>query len=74
MNGFYQKKAHLQVEELRPLEIYELEFVSDLNEASKPRGDPTGERCPRCEWAFTNFKTDPYCMNCQWDSVENKTN
>jgi hypothetical protein len=70
MNGYYRRRSGLPFEEVRPLEINEIEFVSDVGEHSS--GEGFIFECPICgDEAFT-VDDETYCKQCCWENEEDQ--
>lgn len=69
MNGYYRRRASLPFEEIRPLDLNEIEFVTDVGESFSD-GDTFGE-CPICgEEATFESNDNAYCTHCSWSTDE----
>ena len=74
MNGYYRPKARGPIRELRLLDYRDLDEIEYVTED----GDPVQEkkarrgwkhRCPRCGTVSRIIFGDPYCSECNWDSL-----
>lgn len=70
MNGYYRPKVK-RGEELRPLGLNEIEYVTEDDEPFPRRYLPHGRKhmCPRCHSVTRVIFPDPYCSECGWDSL-----
>lgn len=68
MNGYYRRRSDLSFEEIRPLEINEIEFVSDVGELNE--GESAYE-CHICGEEVTGDGEEEYCEQCCENSNEN---
>lgn len=71
MNGYYRRRSGLPFEEIRPLEINEIEFVSDVGEPCCEE-DSLSE-CPLCGEEAISTEDEAYCTQCCWNSTEDQT-
>jgi phage FluMu protein Com len=78
MDGYFKPKLKDRLKELRLLELEEIEHMSEDDELDFSLTDPLEKshyhlrkfhRCPRCK-TVTQLEThDPYCPECNWDSL-----
>ena len=68
MNGYYKRRSDLPFEEIRLLEINEIEFVSDVGELSE---EDSFYECLICGEEAACTEDENYCEQCCWDSSEN---
>lgn len=68
MNGYYRRRPELSFEEIRPLGINEIEFVSDVGEINE--GDSAYE-CHICGEEVIGDGNENYCEQCCENSIEN---
>mgnify|MGYP001582568340 FL=1 len=71
MNGYYRPKAHGPNQELRPLELDEIEYVTEDErpEVKRVLDEAWKHRCPRCGIVSWIIFHDPHCSECNWDSL-----
>lgn len=74
MNGYYRNKSSKAAAQVRPLELNDIEFVSEDEDASpfiNERKYSHGyfHRCPRCHASNRVRGAHPYCSECNWDSL-----
>lgn len=82
MDGYFKPKLKEPIKELRLLELEEIEHISEDDELDSSLNEPLKEHqlrsgrlheCPRCG-AVTRLEThDPYCPECNWDSLTDLT-
>lgn len=82
MDGYFKPKLKIPIKELRLLEFEEIEHISEDDEFDYSISKPPKEdqlksgrlhECPRCK-AVTRLEThDPYCPECNWDSLTDLT-
>ncbi|NOT78468.1 MAG: hypothetical protein HOP07_05635 [Bacteriovoracaceae bacterium] len=70
MNGYYRRRSDLPFEEIRPLKINEIEFVSDTGELQIQ--EDTLYECPICGEEAVTTEDQIYCNNCTWKNTENE--
>jgi hypothetical protein len=68
MNGYYRRRSDLPFEDIRPLEINEIEFVTDVGELLE---EDSFCECPLCGEETINHDDENYCSECCWNSNEN---
>lgn len=68
MNGYYRRRSSLPFEEIRPLEINEIEFVSDVGELNE---DEPACECHICGEEVIAGGDENYCEQCCENSIEN---
>ncbi|MDO9183781.1 MAG: hypothetical protein Q7U04_15305 [Bacteriovorax sp.] len=68
MNGYYRRRSDLSFEEIRPLEINEIEFVSDVGELN---GGESAYECQICGEEVVGDGEENYCEQCCENSNEN---
>ena len=73
MNGYYRPTYGCLMQEVRPLDLSEIEYVSDDEETpareTRSRSKSHAHRCPRCGDVSMIVSADPYCSECNWDSL-----
>jgi len=71
MNGYYRPKARGPIQELRLLDLDEIEYVTEDGNPEEKRTSGRGwkHRCPRCGTSSRIIFGDPYCAECNWDSL-----
>jgi hypothetical protein len=70
MNGYYRRRSDLPFEEIRPLKINDIEFVSDIGELQIQ--EDTLYECPICGEEAVTTEDQIYCSNCTWKNKENE--
>ena len=78
MGGYFKPKPKETMKELHLLELDEIDYVSEDDEeesSSRPlRSAGRLHTCPRCK-TITRIEThDPYCPDCNWDSLSDFSN
>ena len=78
MDGYFKPKLKEQINELRPLELDEVEHIGEDDEPENSLIDPVKKsyrrseifhKCPRCKTVSKLETHDPYCPECNWDSL-----
>lgn len=78
MDGYFKPKLKDRIKELRLLELEEIEDMDEddeldfsLNYPMKDHHYKSGQfhRCPRCKALMPRETKDPYCSECNWDSL-----
>lgn len=82
MDGYFKPKLKERIKDLRLLELEEIEHMGEDDELDfsftdslKKNHPQSGKfhRCPRCK-TVTQLEThDPYCPECNWDSLTDLT-
>ena len=68
MNGYFKPNLKNEKQELHCLELEDCDFISDDEVESYPiKGFK--HKCPRCGSGMQSTVKDPYCFDCNWDSL-----
>jgi hypothetical protein len=78
MTGYFKARSGGHRQELRLLDFSDLDELEEYSDDDNPI-DPLDERrrtsfgyshqCPRCEAITQVIGRDPYCTECNWDSL-----
>lgn len=78
MDGYFKPKLKERIRELKLLELEDIEHISEDDESDSSFNDPLKKsyhkseifhRCPRCRTLSKLENHDPYCPECNWDSL-----
>lgn len=68
MEGYFKPKFESQRKELHVLELDDCDFISDDEVILHPVFGQN-HSCPRCGAITRITGNDPYCSDCNWDSL-----
>lgn len=68
MNGYFKAKLKTEGKELRLLELEDCDYVEDDDVILRPAFGRK-HTCPRCGAINRTTLNDPFCTECNWDSV-----
>lgn len=68
MDGYFKPKFKNEKKELHTLELDDCDFISD-DEAILQTMFGQKHICPRCGAIAHIASEDPYCSDCNWDSL-----
>jgi len=78
MTGYFKARSGGLNQELRLLDLSDLDELEEISDDDNPI-DPLDKRrrislgyshqCPRCEAITQVIGRDPYCTECNWDSL-----
>ena len=68
MEGYFKPKAETKPNQIRALDLSDCEFVPD-DEVNPSIVYGRKHVCPRCGTVSRIMTDDPYCSECNWDSL-----
>lgn len=68
MNGYLKPNFKNEKQELHSLELEDCDFITD-DEVEKHPINRFKHKCPRCGSSMQSSIKEPYCFDCNWDSM-----
>lgn len=71
MSGYLKVKPETHITELRALTLDDCEYIEDEEYFFPEFKNLIGRKhaCPRCNAITRQTTNDPYCPDCNWDSL-----
>ena len=73
MNGYFEPNFKNEKQELHCLELEDCDYISEDEEEINPT-KRFKHKCPRCGSRMQSTVKQPYCFDCNWDSMCDFTN